>query len=1177
MNEREIFETAVEIPDPKRRAIFLDRACGGDEALRRRVDALLASHDQAGGFLENSPVAGGNDPTMRLVGAITSADSAPLPHPSVPNDAEDESSDPDETRSGDLRILLPSDKPGSIGRLGHYEVIEILGRGAFGIVFKAFDERLHRLVAIKALSPELAATSPPRKRFLREARSVAAVKHDNIVQIYSVDDSPTPYLAMEFVDGRTLQQELAGEGPLDVPDILRLGQQMAAGLAAAHDKGLIHRDIKPGNILIEAGIDRRVKITDFGLARAADDATMTRTGMIAGTPMYMAPEQALGRSIDHRADLFSLGSVLYQMACGRPPFRGANAIAVLKRVVDEDPRPIRDILPDVPEWLCAIIDKLQAKSPDDRFASAKEVADLLGRCRNELEVNGKVTCVTWRPRSAPEPAKGQRPSQSASANASTGSRRGALIAGALLLVGAIGLGITEATGITSLLSRRAEVADERRPDESDGTPESSRGDQPDSPDIGDSTATDAGTSSDTSAPRSAPAGSLMAALDPSRIPGTERFDWQPKELVAVIGSHVRRMWNPCVAAAISADGARVAATDSRRIDVWDFASGELLHEIVSERTVSRIAFGADSDRLLAFVDGMPAIRTYDLSRDPPSVSDDDLFSGAVAERGGWLLESGRVLLTSRFDQRYVLELHATDAGSSDEPTGTTSLDSTPYPHPDPYVLIASDIDRIVYRSQEQRLRTADIVGGRFANDRELAIPTSESWGLIGLTSDGSKLVLRNDGRFQLWNIAEEPVLMIDRIGESEGLSSESGGFLSPDGRHLVLKYNQSALFRLNDRAATFIDWIERTDGSGQFGSAAAFSSDSQRLVICGANGLVRWWKLDGAIPVEPAPFDKATALSQRYDDRTIDWDAARGRLLLPLAAPPDQGGAQYRLWDLDGPVPEDLGSIVTPNWAPLLKAAGSRFIELSYNPGFPVRLRGDETTDFEVASTEIGEYVMGNTSPDGRRLVLVAPAGSPERLEGWNLDREVPEHDWTIVPDDPMPKDGGGVWMVWFSGDGGRFATLAIGDEPGTSKLVIRESRSNPPAVLATVPFRTPIWWYRAALSADGKLLAHTPDQADEIVLVDLSGSSPKELKRVRDDRLVAQAFAYLAFRPDGRRLAIGSQIGVTIVDVPSLRPVWAMRSPGAVEWLDWSADGRHLVTYNANRTAYVLRLDEID
>ena len=228
-------------------------------------------------------------------------------------EAEGASDDED----GALDFLQPSTRPDSLGRIGHYEVLEVLGKGGFGIVFRAFDETLQRVVAIKVLAAQIAATSPARKRFLREARSSAKVRHENVVQVYAVEEQPLPYLVMEFIPGETLQQRLDRTGPLETPEVLQIGRQIAEGLAAAHAQGLIHRDIKPGNILIEAGPNQHVKITDFGLARAADDASMTQSGFIAGTPMYMAPEQAHGDKLDHRADLFSLGSVLYTM-CERP-------------------------------------------------------------------------------------------------------------------------------------------------------------------------------------------------------------------------------------------------------------------------------------------------------------------------------------------------------------------------------------------------------------------------------------------------------------------------------------------------------------------------------------------------------------------------------------------------------------------------------------------------------------------------------------------------------------------------------------------------------------------------------------------------------------------------------------------------------------------------------------------
>ena len=247
-----------------------------------------------------------------------------------------------------------------------------------GIVLKAFDPALNRPVAIKVLAPQLATSGSARQRFAREARAAAAIRNEHVVAIHAVDEwKGLPYLVMQFIPGVSLQERIDRTAPLDLKAILRIGMQAAAGLAAAHAQGLVHRDIKPSNILLENGVER-VKLTDFGLARAVDDASLTQSGVVAGTPLYMAPEQARCETIDHRADLFSLGSVLYAMCTGRSPFRASTTLGVLRRVCDDAHRPVREVNPDVPGWPRAIIDRLLAKDPPDRFQSAAEVAEVLG-------------------------------------------------------------------------------------------------------------------------------------------------------------------------------------------------------------------------------------------------------------------------------------------------------------------------------------------------------------------------------------------------------------------------------------------------------------------------------------------------------------------------------------------------------------------------------------------------------------------------------------------------------------------------------------------------------------------------------------------------------------------------------------------------------------------------------
>jgi eukaryotic-like serine/threonine-protein kinase len=280
----------------------------------------------------------------------------------------------------DLSFLQPSTNPAALGRLSGYDVLEILGRGGWGVVLKAFDASLHRFVAIKVLAEGAAVNGTARKRFAREARAAAAVVHDHVVPVYAVDADATPaYLVMAFIPGQSLQQRIDRSGPLELKEVLRIATQTAAGLAAAHAQGLVHRDIKPANIMLENGIER-VRITDFGLARAVDDASVTRTGSVAGTPQYMAPEQARGEAVDQRADLFALGSTLHAMCTGQAPFRGDSGMAVIRQVCDVEPRPIRAIDPEVPAWLEGIVRKLHAKEPGERFQSAAEVSDLLERC-----------------------------------------------------------------------------------------------------------------------------------------------------------------------------------------------------------------------------------------------------------------------------------------------------------------------------------------------------------------------------------------------------------------------------------------------------------------------------------------------------------------------------------------------------------------------------------------------------------------------------------------------------------------------------------------------------------------------------------------------------------------------------------------------------------------------------
>jgi serine/threonine protein kinase len=279
-----------------------------------------------------------------------------------------------------LKLLAPTDDPQMLGRLGPYEVSGIIGAGGMGIVLKGWDKSLNRVVAIKVMSPHLATSGVAKARFLREAQAAAGIVHPNVIDIYGVAKHESiPYLVMPYVRGHSLQKRVQEQGALPTEDVVRIGLQIASGLAAAHAQGIIHRDIKPANILVGDGIDRIV-ITDFGLARTVDDASLTRSGTVAGTPQYMSPEQARGERIDERSDLFSLGSVLYFLSTGHSPFRSETLYGILHRIGTVDARDIREVQPSAPAWLQNLIRRLHSPSPEDRFDSAAKVAHLLEKC-----------------------------------------------------------------------------------------------------------------------------------------------------------------------------------------------------------------------------------------------------------------------------------------------------------------------------------------------------------------------------------------------------------------------------------------------------------------------------------------------------------------------------------------------------------------------------------------------------------------------------------------------------------------------------------------------------------------------------------------------------------------------------------------------------------------------------
>ncbi len=338
-------------------------------------------------------------------------------------------------------FLQPPVEPDELGRLGPYRVLRLLGKGGMGFVFLAEDIGLCRRVALKVMKPDLDGDLDGWKRFLREARIMAALKHEHLVPVYQVgQEGGVIYLAMELLEGESLESWAARVGRAEPLDLVRLGRQIAAGLEALHRRGLVHRDLKPANLWLEEP-GRHIRILDLGLARFVHEADgSTQPGMIVGTPAFMAPEQASGRRVEARSDLFCLGAVLYRLATGRLPFDGDSTLELLAALAACKPRPVKELNPKVPRSLAALIARLLAKDPGQRPSSAREVAALLEKIEARLlAAPADGDTVPEKPVRSNQSKKGRTvarrptPSQCPSAG-----RRHILIALAVLLVVTLG-------------------------------------------------------------------------------------------------------------------------------------------------------------------------------------------------------------------------------------------------------------------------------------------------------------------------------------------------------------------------------------------------------------------------------------------------------------------------------------------------------------------------------------------------------------------------------------------------------------------------------------------------------------------------------------------------------------------------------------------------------------------
>ncbi len=1095
-------------------------SCVQQTAQLQHADTLLLAIKHAGqARSERSP-----EEVARLERLMTSLsglcgepeDATRLSHPSGSSDATGLSDDV--TREW-TALWRPPESADELGRIGSYRILKVLGAGGMGGVFLAEDMQLQRRVALKLMRPRTAAAPGAAERFLREARAVAALRHDHIISIYQVgEEAGVPFLAMEYLEGESLDDRLKRETLPPLMDVLRIGQEIAEGLAAAHAKGLIHRDIKPANVWLESDRDEtsretprdgnvagfgRVKLLDFGLARPAEnDTQLTASGMIIGTPSYMAPEQASAEAIDARADLFSLGVVLYRMTTGQLPFPGINVMGILKSLATVTPVHPRLLNPAVPSELSTLVVQLLAKDPNARPASAQEVGRrMCTLAHTALATDEKKTVHRTHP-----------------------PKRVALsVLGltAMILFGVIILKIktkdgkeTEVTinvpGEVSSVSAIVRDGDVAKP---------VSGNSVDAP----------------------PATFItLDGLDPARILESERFDWQPEELVAVIGEHRLRHWKRVLQTRFHPSGeffitvpdshaAKLTLTkslESPPVSValsvshegfefsqdgkWMYSANRIYSVNMSDATNPRIdlahtlprednRFGSsdvaihDNRWLIHAADTPGELLIWDMAAQPARLIKTIKFESTEAPMEISLSTDGRWLALPTWDGK--VRVWGIDWSNVNDPDFTLRDQQVP----------ATEADWIPHTSimaaggeGHSNIELWDVSQTPFQLIREI-----ESGREFAFSSDGNLVAVAAGLGFQLY--AREGAGWVKRHALSDGMAAVTSLAWSPD-RKTIVAGDQFGGIHVWDVSMNPPRRRNPTLPANNV-THIAISPDGRSMIASGADIMTTAWKLEGAVParLEWEAYGEGRLSSFSHDSQLVQF----------------YGGP----WNLMTNPPTSISDPIAdfPRFSPL-------------EPSL-ICYHGNRLFHRDWELTKRGRFVFSNERELWR---------SPEGLN--EFDTEISTRE--------------------------AFATLQF----GSLRFATRQSDNTVSVWSVTDPAKPlhelqhnlqPGHGLTLTLSTDGKLLLAFSQQGS--IVWDLEETPPR-VYRLQLSTTFQNAF----FTADSKRLFVADDSGVGIYDWANNREVRRLKYPGPVRQIVPHPDGHHLITVNSNGTVYVLRMPEL-